>query len=457
LSVLLLASLGWQAAPWRIALKEYTEDRVFPDTPVCFTLSPNETASYLSDMTYKADSWILSNAQYFSPIDDWIDKKDRYLRRKSFAELAIYLYVADHLGDHHVCSHFDPIMSEFVNSHEFISLIKRHSKQLLLYGAAVNYVKSKGLLSKEANDAVVSVLRRKAVWAVERVPHRMLDLWNFLLVFGWDGSTIEIPSILKNSCIHFQPDVIESTLHEAYAFTHILLFYYNFGISHEDFPCELLPNDIEDVITGLVLRYCAEDNFDVVLELIYVAAMHRQLPKWLLKFALSSLCSKIEGIDIVKGPKNPNQDEFKGREANYIEWAENYHTVLVSASTFRCLAINWNNIDERVNNKIDNLTQNECASLYKCGCSFASLADYELPLGAYQTKLALQENNPLSNKFLVLSQEFLKYQRNPDGSYGYWADEELLYCRAGGDKQEFHREIVSPVSTLCDEAVANNA
>ncbi len=123
-------------------MKANTEEKALQVALVCSPLISSPTASYLSDMASKADSWILNHAQYFSPIADWIDKKDRYLRRKSFAELAIYLYVADYLGNQQVCSNFDSVMSVFVNSREFISLVKRHPKQLLLYGSAVNYVKS---------------------------------------------------------------------------------------------------------------------------------------------------------------------------------------------------------------------------------------------------------------------------------------------------------------------------
>lgn len=182
-------------------MNTFNEDETFGVIPKWCNFKQEKMINMAISTVETTDSWILKNAHYFSPIADWLDKKDRYLRRKSFAELAIYLYVADNLSSAKICQDFDPLMFKFVNCSEFSGLIKRHPKQLLLYGAAVNYVKHKKMLNRQAESAVDAVLKRRAVWAVERVPHRILDLWNFLAVYG--GKTQDLnPEIILGGFMH---------------------------------------------------------------------------------------------------------------------------------------------------------------------------------------------------------------------------------------------------------------
>ncbi len=433
----------------------YNEDEVFGVMPKWCDMSEEKSLQLAAAAVGATDEWILDHAHFFSPISDWLDKKDRYLRRKSFAELAIYLYVADKLTPGKVSENFDSMVFQFVNCAEFSSLIRRHPKQLLLYGAAVNYVKYKKMLDINTENSVNTVLKRKAVWAVERVPHRMLDLWNFLSVYGWKEKSLNSPNILENSCLKHMPDVIESTLHEAYAFTHNLLFHYNFGVAIPDVACARLDFDIEDVVVKLILRYSAEKNFDVVFELIYVAALHKQLPRWLLHYTLCCLAGDGDQISI-RGPANPNPDELNGKDSEYIEWAENYHTTLVASSMFRYLVKNWQDFDQYATGKNIELTEEQFEQLYRVGCAYTALSEYELPLGAYRTSIIRRNASTFINKYLTECLEFIKFQKNTDGTFGYWPDEEILYYRDGGSKEDFNQEIIKPVSVLCEQAIGGS-
>lgn len=251
------------------------------------------------------------------------------------------------------------------------------------------------------------------------------------------------------------PDVIESTLHEAYAFTHNLLFYYNFGVNIPGLDYKRIESDIEDVIIKLVLRYTFEKNFDIVFELIYVAALHQQLPKWLLHFVFCCLEKNNQSINI-RGPINPNPDDLKERSSEYIEWAENYHTTLVASSMFRYLINNWNVFDKYSTTKHLDLPPDHFKKLYQVGSAYSALSEYELPIGAYRTSAIQKDSDSIINHYIKDCVDFIAFQRKSDGTFGYWPDEEILYYRNGGSQDDFNQEIITPISKLCLQALEGN-
>ncbi|MDE1465019.1 DUF6895 family protein [Spartinivicinus poritis] len=413
----------------------------------------NHIIDDIDHMIVCADRWIEARIDYFSPLGNWQDKKDRFLRRKAFAEAAIYMYVTEQLDGRPKNNQMRGFFIDFVNQKEFRDLVLRKANQLLLYGAAVNYVKTIGHLSQATEAAVLKVLSRKPVWAVERVPNRILDLWNFIEVFGYVNKVADVKSIINLSCLNHQLDVIDSTLHDVYAFTHVLLFYYNFGVFNIQIKNEKLTTDIESCLIGLVMRYCAENNFDVVLELLYVGALHKQLPRWLVEYVFVQLQRQQQADGIVRGPDNPDKSSLTGKSDDYIIWAENYHTVLVSASTFRVIRKNWVDIDLQVSDERRLLDAGNFNLLEQCGHVLFALSRYELPLAICLLKELIGEGSKckLVNEMVSYCKDYIEQQKDEEGNYGYWSDERELFCLNGGTKEQFKQELADPITDMCRE------
>jgi hypothetical protein len=252
------------------------------------------------------------------------------------------------------------------------------------------------------------------------------------------------------------------------------VFFYNnhLGIFPEVFPDEPAPYDISALLRGLVLRYMAEDNCDIVLELVYAGVLQRQISRQMVQLVLSWVLEKVENYGYVPGPDTDKTAQMKlfevakgsstrGRDddqQNYESereevWEKSFHTNQIAGMTARIIARDWDKLDKR---PTDHCLEERPyrRNVTRLGQLLRSLADYNLKRGAQQmTELA---QSPVMTEYEAVSQDavtFLGDQRTLDGGFGYWTKEEILYTSAGNSPDAFRTELVKPVSEVCRDAL----
>jgi len=132
-----------------------------------------------------------------------------------------------------------------------------------------------------------------------------------------------------------------------------------------------------------------------------------------------------------------------------IEWKRNYHTMLVAGTAARVLRRDWDIIDQRIANGHEELqTYVGPNVLLLLGEALVALSGYELSRGAELLKASLLAHGGRGPLFEPAI-EFLSSQRNPDGTFGRWVDEERVFSAAGGNSVAFRRDILEPLSATC--------
>lgn len=416
--------------------------------------SGGDVVSALADIRAVADGWIARHADQFDPFV-WTDLDERHLRRKAFTEAALYLYVADELGAGDAAPALRDLVVDRANDPRYHHLVRRHPREFLKYSHPMSYAKARGVLSADGAAVVEGVLDGQTPWAVERVPHRLMDLWHFCTVYGYDRCPFAPDELLRLGTLNYPPDVVEADLSDAYALTHNLLYYHNFGVPHPSFPSDPAPYDLGEALTGLVLRFMAADNCDVVLELLVVGVLQRQLPPDLVGIAVSWIAERAGRRGYVPGPEqeDPAVDVESWGEAER-EWAQHYHTNLVAATAARAMTRAWPAF--LGSDAASNDPRTDAEDVARLGRLLATLADYNLQSAARQ--MAGLARSPVvgDGAYAAVFADavaFLRRQEAGTGHYGFWTDEAEMYRALGNDPEAFLPEVIGPVTDACTAAL----
>lgn len=398
--------------------------------------------------TALCDSWIASRVSEFAPFS-WSDSEIRFTRRKAFAEAGLYLYVARAFdgGDRARLAELADLLHVSCEDPRYEQLLRRAPRHVTLYSSPVLYLKEAGRLPERVASAVRDVLSGDVAWAVERVPHRILDIWHFCRAFGV-RPRVDAVEAQRLSCLSHLPSPVQSTLSDAYALTHVVLFLTNFGVPSEAFPpIAGIPPAAQEVIEGLILRYLAEGNADIVLELVISALLIGTLRREILECVLVWLGSLIERHGFVPGPTRHVSDSAAEEDA-YRLWAENYHTSFVAGTAFRLL---------RASGFADVLGTEEPAadpSSKTLGDALGALSRYELPLGAALLEQAIAEGAERTfGRVVERCREFLRQQQSVDGHFGYFCDEAAVLAAQTGNRAAFAEQFQRAIDDVCDRAV----
>lgn len=438
----------------------------------------SDVPAQLAELVVVTDEWIDANAARFDPID-WETAEVRHLRRKAFTESAIYLYVADRLGDEVVARNLRELVERRVNDRRYRHVMLRNQRQFLKYAYGPAYAEDAGFLAPETANAVDSILDSRTVWATERTPYRMMDLWHFLQLYGAPVRNFELDAILPTSSLANPADVVEATVKDAYALTHDLLFYHNFGAGHEAFPDEPAPYDLEATITGLTLRFVAEGDLDLALELVLAGVLQRQIRPGLVRHVVSLALDEARSLGYVPGPdrdEDPGIDRGSEQSSGPAEtrdaaesesatdgepsisdaeraWRKHYHTNLVAGTAARVVATEWSDfLDARAD--ADAGREVSADEERRLGQLLHALSEYDLSSAAEQ--MADLAGSPVAQTYedaFGSAVEFLRRQRAADGTFGYWEDERTLYVGKGGDDEAFRRDLLRPTAERCERAL----
>lgn len=431
-----------------------------PVTPV----PDGETPDALADLQGTVEAWLADHAERFDPLV-WKSTGKRRHRRESFAESALIEYVATQAGDGPVCAPIRDRIVERANDRRYYELLLRQPRQFRLLSFPMLYAASVGELDPEPSAAVESVIDDGLAQSRERVPFEMLDLVFMSRIYGYEDVGLDDEAIMELSCLNFPPSVPNSPLRAAYHVTHDVMFATNLGFEHPRFPRTVAPYDVSDTLVGLTFRYLADGNHDIVLELLMAGAIQRQIPPSLVRFGLGWVTAMADDLgyvpnsDIEQGPYERALDgslddaETDDWDDDTHEWAEHYHANLVTAMVTRVIRDNWSALVETVPDP--ELDHDEHAEdLFHLGEVLYSLSEYDLQSAARQLKALA--GSPVVDAYpgvVDTAVDYLRRQRNEEGTYGYWTDERHVYLARGGDADSFEADLVAPVSELCEEAI----
>lgn len=375
------------------------------------------------------DAWLDAHATEADPFR-WQDVEERFLRRKAFAEVAIYLYSAEPLGGAPL-PRLRQLVLERTNDHRYAELIRREPRQVLLYAAATIYADHCGELGERSRRAVDAALEDPTAWAVERLPHRLMDLWNVCAVTGRPTRGLDPAALVRLGALGHPPDPARASLSEAYSFTHHLLFLHNFGVPAGPFPVPDVGIDSTRVIEGLVLRFLAEDNTDIVAELLLVGSYAGQIEPDLLRHGLTWLLAAAHPSGFVRGP---------GACAGAASaWRSSYHTTLVVGSLLRYVLAH-----EARGQALREVDPHDAQVL---GRALQACSAYELPLAV--TLLMQVAGTATAIRFSAAFDagvDFVRRQRADNDMYGLWPDERHL---ARERDAGFDAEVAGPIDLLC--------
>lgn len=413
--------------------------------------------SSVDEIRTLADEWVTDNRRRFDPFG-WTALEERSLKRKAFTEFALNLYVARGVGDTYPSSDPHDMVVDRVNDRRYRHLIRRNPRDFLKYSYPLTYAKARDSLTEETARAVESVLDQPTVWSVERVPFRLMDLWHFCRIYGYEACPVERDAVLALGSLNHSPHVANATLSDFYAITHNVYYWHNFGVEHPSFPGETAPYDVETVLVGGILRYIAADNCDIVLELLLAGVLQRQLPPSLVRLALAWVREAASQPGYIPGPDEEPAEIPSGDLHSWgpedREWARHYHTNLVGATATRVIETrtDWPELARQTEGPPRQ--PSDWVDLLRLGQLLDTLSQYNLDLAARQLNDLAETSfrDPYAAVFEA-SATYLRQQKTQTGQYGFWTDEEAVYSSHGKSRDAFREQMVQPVTESCSEAL----
>lgn len=423
------------------------------------------------------DDWFPAYKQYMDPLN-WEEVDTLYYRKKAFIEMSVYLLNAKGVGGENPLPGVRDLIVNRVNDRRFVHLLFRTPQELHQFYLPFVYAGYTDELDSKTESRLDEVIQQGDFWATERLQYRQQEYCFmfklFSKLFGHSQDIYDEREALKNSLLDNQPNVVRGTLPDAYCLTHDVFFYRNYlGIFPDAFPTTPAPYDISNLLRGLILRYMAEENCDIVLELVLAGILQRQISRQLVQLVLSWVVEKVDKHGHVPGPDlektatenlpdigdyslgglEDNENLWSYKNKHEEAWAENYHTNVVAGMTARFIVENWNDLPEASGNYslMDRANRRNVSRL---GQLLKSLADYDLKTGAQQMERLADTN--IFTHFDSVSRdaiEFLENQQTLEGEFGYWTREEIIYTTSGNSSNDFKSQLVQPITDACRSAL----
>lgn len=274
---------------------------------------------------HATEAWLLSQLGEFNPFK-WSSVEERQLRRKAFAELALYCQLC-HRNGAALHPELYAAVKRWGNTTRFAELIALYPRDVLLYSSVVECLQQRGDLLPIVEKAMRTALATRAPWGQERYPHRQLDFSRFLHVLG-DKRARNVQNIARGGNCSTYPELV-CPLEDAYALTHNVMYLTDFGAISP-----LAPIDVPaQVFDGLALRFLAACNFDISLELILTGDYIGRISARVAQLVLHCAGIRLAQSGIVPGPHGSPETFFPSGSRS-IPWSQHYHTMLVAAITF---------------------------------------------------------------------------------------------------------------------------
>lgn len=429
---------------------------------------PTVLEQSLGDLVAGADQWLNEHADQFDPLR-WADTDVRFLRRKAFAEVGMYLHHATY-SDSPPPARIRSLVLNRVNSEDLRHLVARSPDKVTMYGYPIAFADDVGELSERTKAVFERTVARSDLWASERLPFRKLDLLHVCRLCGCETPVdVTHEEMIQRTCAAHEINPGSVSVANTYALTHVVMYHQNFGSGHCRFEDQPIPYRYPASLHGLLLRFIAEEDCDLVGELLLSAALERCLPRGLARFALNWYLDQVSPDGYVPCPGDSvplgaQRGKFGGESLDIDmgswderseSWAKHYHPTLVGTTLGRVLLDRWPEIDYRARERSLDY-EAEASTLIDLGRVFALFADYKLQDGARILEtVAGSATAEAYADVVALAREFLEWQRRPDGDYGYWTDEQAVFLASDPDHtpSQFQGQLLAPVIEQCERAI----
>lgn len=426
-------------------------------------MSFTQIPSQLQELENICGDWINERTHFFD-LFGYKKFKEYEVRLKAFNELSVYLLLADQLPLESIADNqnLQDLVIERANSELYYQTLQRNPINVRKYGYPIFYTKFSGHLENDNEwETLGKILKSEYVWAKDRLPYAMLDIWHMTKLYGinplYDWQSILDPSSLVKE-IH----PIRSELRDIYPLTHNILFLRGFGMKKFGFLERPAPYDVKTSHIGLILRFLADGKYDPLIELLVSGILQRQIPPDLVSICLDKLIdvAKHKGFipdnslndDTVNTISQANAEVLEHLGDRAIEWGTHYHVNLVTVFFTLTARGEWHDYVGQFD-KLDP-PDYEPEDLIQFGEAINNLAKYDLNTGA--KKLEAISNTNIINAFpevFKTATKFLAQQQRRDGGFGYWAEEKQMFRLLGYDSDLFERKFDIPTSKICTEAL----
>lgn len=419
-----------------------------------------QTLELAEEIHLTARQWLESRVDKFDPLSHE-SGASKQLRRKAFAEAALVVYTADRLETVTPVEGLEELLISRCNDRQFYQLLLRNPGEVRLYGPALAYVHSIGELDSGAVEALQTTLKRDAAWAKERKPYELLDMVHLCRLAGVEGNVSDMEQIIQFGAQCNPPELIDSKLETVYGLTHNVIFWHHFGFPHPEFPAEPAPHDADSSYRGLITRFLAAENYDILLELVLCGVLQRAISPTTVTAVFRSLQETTEELGYVPGPEIDGDglvsaglaDSIDTQESTEVDthWKQNYHTNILAFVVTRIIQAQWEEFVEETTAERYECTTEEITAL---GTVLESLAAYDLKAGAQ--RLTEIGDADICEQFPDVVSDivtYLRQQRVSDGDYGYWTDERLLFEQNEDYSGSFTEQLVEPISESCETAI----
>jgi hypothetical protein len=383
--------------------------------------SQDNVENYLNNRISNINIWLDEHKDCFIPTVADSPKAIDY-RRKSFGEAGLYLYVADKYKAFSGPGALEKDYWKVLSSTAFLELAHRNPATYGLYAFPVAVAKSLG----ESNPALDSYFQQTYLSthlrSIEAPPFRLLDNLFFARIFDLPQMPYSAKDVMELTNVNRLPDLIMADESQAYALTHNI-FYLTGMLQGQDF-LDLKPEFDQShlmALEGLFVRYMANNNLDLALELLMCLVLTGLCKKWHLQYALALVDKNLIDDVIVPGPGTPaGFEQLQESSEKFKIWVNHYHTMLVAGMAFRMAA---SHLDEIWQTGPD---LNHYAA-YGCGQILRLLHDYNLPLALTVFKTLephVADIHQLDLDYVLEhSIEYIEQQKQDDNSIGFYHDE----------------------------------
>lgn len=343
------------------------------------TDGPNYSAKDLaSGIADSARVWITENSAYFDPLQ-FASEGERLLREKAFAEVGIYLMYAS-IYDRVVEDKLSDIVFRVTNTEAYYSKLSEDPEDIVYFSHPMVAAHMHDELGDPARRTLDRTLRGVDPSILEFYIYE-LDLYNICQLYGWESLSLEPTEILDTSSLDTDLSSVSATIMDGYEITHLPMYIHNFGANRQR-PIESYTElPFKRLTEGLILRFIAEDETDLVIELALGGVLDGTISDNVLYLVLNWAAKFVQDLGYVPTRHGndfsllpgPAREEIDDWEPEFEEFARNYHTVLMSAFLG---IVTQNYLNENTVQKPDRDEINELVNLGRC-LALSSRSDSE--------------------------------------------------------------------------------
>ena len=223
----------------------------------------------LNAFVEKAVGWIDAHLDEFDPFKGGQPFEIRLGQR--VGELAIllhaYLGLTGRTGDRAAARMAETL--ERIQCHpEFISRLIRSPLEFILFAEVYANLRAIGRDDPGVHALIQRVLDAGFLEQTERFPNRMMDIRACLDMGGFETDYPSLPDLYDRSILAGRLDPLLLSQEDLYAITHVLMFIYGFGTRDDLSVPAGSRDDLECLLSGLLVVAGQEHHWDLMAELL---------------------------------------------------------------------------------------------------------------------------------------------------------------------------------------------